>query len=83
MTTTAARDRGLSRLSDLTTWLGVGAVAVTGVFAGLAAHASHTTTATSSAPTSSALSSASTAGLTAAQAPTASALPSHVRSGAS
>ncbi len=78
MTTSAARDQGLRRLADLTTWLGVGAVAVTGAFVGLAAHATHASTATSS--TSAA--SSSTGGLTAAQV-SASAQPSHVRSGAS
>jgi hypothetical protein len=78
MTTSAARDQGLRRLSDLTTWLGVGAVAVTGAFVGLAAHATHSSTASSQ--STSATSSA--AGLTAAQV-SASAGPSHVRAGAS
>jgi len=78
MTTSAARDQGLRRLSDLTTWLGVGAVVVTGAFVGLAAHATHATSASSQ--TSSASSAAG--GLTAAQV-SASARPSHVRSGAS
>src|ERR1017187_3328426 len=42
MTTAAARGHGLPRLSDLTTWLDVGIVAVTGVLAGLAAPVTHT-----------------------------------------
>jgi len=83
MTTSATRDNGLRRLSDLTSWIGVAAVAATGVFAGLAAHASHTSTTVSSTTASSASSSTATGGLTPAQAPTASVLPSHVRSGAS
>lgn len=81
MTSAAARDNGLRRLSDLTTWLGVGAVAVTGVFAGLAAHASHTTTSTSS--TTAGASSAATAAFATGSVPTASPVASHVRSGAS
>jgi len=78
MKTSAARDEGLRRLSDLTTWLGVGAVAVTGAFVGLAAHATHATS--SSTQISSA--SSATGGLTAAQV-SATARPSHVRSGSS
>ena len=83
MTTSAARDNGLRRLSDLTTWIGVAAVAATGAFAGLAAHASHVSSAVSSTAASSASSSTATGGLTPAPAPMASALSSHVRSGAS
>jgi len=59
----------------------VGAIAVTGVFAAMAAHASHTTTSATSVTAS--VSHAEASGLTAAQAPVASAVPSHVRSGAS
>ncbi len=77
MTTPAARDQGLARLTDLTTWLGVGAVAVTGVFVGLAAHATHAATATSTQT-----SVATAGGFTAAQVST-SARPSHARSGSS
>ena len=80
MTTPAARDNGLRRLSDLTTWLGVGAVAATGVFVGLAAHASHTTTGVTS-RTATALPAAG--GFSAGQAPTAGVATSHVRSGSS
>ena len=82
MTAADARSQGLRRLSDLTTWLGVGAVAVTGVFAGLAAHAAHTTTTTGSVNSSTTRSNAGS-GLASAQPPGASALPSHVRSGSS
>jgi len=77
MTTPAARDQGLARLTDLTTWLGVGAVAVTGVFVGLAAHATH-----ASAATSTQTSVATAGGFTAAPV-SASARPSHARSGSS
>jgi hypothetical protein len=77
MTTPAARDRSLRRLSDLTTWIGVAAVGVTGVFAGFAAHASHHTATAQSAAT------VTNGGLTSAQAPAAATTPSHVRSGAS
>jgi len=85
MTTPATRDKGLRRISNLTTWLGVSAVAVTGTFVGLAAHTSHTATATvnSSSAGSSGASATAASGLDAGQAPTASALPSQVRSGAS
>jgi len=78
MTMSAARDQGLRRLSDLTTWVGVGAVAVTGVFVGLAAHATHASTA----GTQISSTGSTAAGLTAAQV-SATAQPSHVRSGAS
>jgi hypothetical protein len=87
MTTPSARDRGLRRLSDLTAWLGVGALALTGVFAGLVAHATHASTTTTNSGTvsvnSSGLSSTTGAGLAASAAPTASASPSHIRSGSS
>lgn len=42
--TGARRDAGLSRIRHLTRWLATGAVALTSVFAGLAAHATSNTT---------------------------------------
>ena len=80
MTTANVRDRGLRRLSDLTAWAGVGAVALTGVFAGVAAHAAHPATTTQSVNATAVVPS-SGAGLSAALPPVASAAPSHVRSG--
>jgi hypothetical protein len=92
MSTPTARDRGLQRVVDLTTWAGVGALALTGGFALAAAHSAHTSpsssagssssTAASSSSTSSS-SSSSAGGLATGQAPSASLGSSHVRSGAS
>ena len=66
---------------------GRGAVALAGVFVGLAAHTTHASTATTNSGTvsvsSSGVSSTTGAGLSASPAPAASALPSHVRSGSS
>jgi hypothetical protein len=93
MSTPTARDRGLQRVVDLTTWAGVGALALTGGFALAAAHSAHTSpsssagssssTAASSSSTSSSSSSSSAGGLATGQAPSASLGSSHVRSGAS
>ena len=80
MTSTQGRDRGLRRLSGLTVWAGVGAVALTGVFAGVAAHAAHPATPSA---TTAGVPGTSGGGLTAAQPPVASVAPSHVRSGSS
>ena len=83
MTSTHVRDLGLRRLSGITAWAGVGAVALTGVFAGVAAHATHPAATTTPPATTAAVAGNTGGGLTAAAPPVASVAPSHVRSGSS
>ena len=61
MTTPTSRQRGLKRVADATTWAGAAAVALTGVFAGLAAHAGSAKASTATSTAASATTSAASA----------------------
>jgi hypothetical protein len=86
MSSTAARDHGLRRVTGLTAWLGARALAATGLFAGLASRGTYrAATATSVQSTVNAVGSTSQSadGFAAGTAPAATSHRSHVTSGAS